>query len=85
MQLSLTLLLGLVAGASAGVVNTERVRAIPREAVLMSRQNGNRPAPSGTCCVANTNLKQDACTSASGQAGRCVPGGNNCTLVPCHR
>ncbi|KAF4417921.1 hypothetical protein F53441_14493 [Fusarium austroafricanum] len=28
--------------------------------------------------VANTSLKQDDCTSASGQAGRCVPGGNNC-------
>jgi len=81
MQLSLTLLLGLVAATSAGVVNTGRARTVPREAVLMSRQNGNRPAPSGTCCVANTNLKQDACTSASGQAGRCVPGGNNCTTA----
>ncbi|KAM0206308.1 hypothetical protein ACHAQI_008409 [Fusarium lateritium] len=28
--------------------------------------------------MANTSLKQDACTSASGQAGRCVPGGNDC-------
>jgi hypothetical protein len=23
-------------------------------------------------------LKQDACTASNGQAGRCVPGGNNC-------
>lgn len=41
-------------------------------------QNGNRPVPSGACCVANTSLKQDACTAANGAAGRCVPGGNNC-------
>ncbi|KEF62071.1 uncharacterized protein A1O9_00043 [Exophiala aquamarina CBS 119918] len=41
-------------------------------------QNGNRPVPSGACCVANTSLKQDACTAANGAAGRCVPGGNDC-------
>lgn len=57
-----TLVLGLAAVASA----------------LPQGQNANRPVPSGNCCVPNTNLKQDACTAANGQAGRCVPGGNNC-------
>jgi hypothetical protein len=79
MQFSITaLVLGLAAVASAGIVDTEGIRNAPRSALLFSRQNGNRPVPSGTCCVANTSLKQDACTSVSGQAGRCVPGGNNC-------
>ncbi|KAK3303749.1 uncharacterized protein B0T15DRAFT_421252 [Chaetomium strumarium] len=70
MQLSLTaIVLGLAALASA----------MPQdERAVMARQNANRPVPSGTCCVANTSLKQDACTAANGQAGRCVPGGNNC-------
>lgn len=70
MQLSLTaIVLGLAAIASA----------MPQSAAaLAARQNGNRPVPSGTCCVANTSLKQDTCTAANGQAGRCVPGGNNC-------
>jgi hypothetical protein len=44
-------------------------------------QNGNRPVPSGACCVPNTSLKQDTCTSVSGAAGRCVPGGNNCKFA----
>ena len=67
MQLSLTtVIFGLAAFAAA----------MPGE-VLMARQNGGRPVPSGTCCVANTSLKQDAC-QANGGAGRCVPGGNAC-------
>ncbi|ETN39086.1 uncharacterized protein HMPREF1541_05308 [Cyphellophora europaea CBS 101466] len=41
-------------------------------------QNQNRPVPTGDCCVANTSLKQDTCTAASGATGRCVPGGNDC-------
>lgn len=41
-------------------------------------QNQNRPVPRGTCCVANTSLKQDICFTASGAQGRCVPGGANC-------
>lgn len=70
MQLSLaTIFLGIAAIASA----------LPQDpAALMARQNENRPVPQGSCCVANTNLKQDACTTANGEAGRCVPGGNDC-------
>ncbi|KAL2116181.1 hypothetical protein VTJ04DRAFT_10436 [Mycothermus thermophilus] len=41
-------------------------------------QNQSRPVPRGTCCVANTSLKQDICFTASGAQGRCVPGGANC-------
>lgn len=79
MQFSLaTLVLGLAAVVSAGLVDVEGVRNAPRSAVLVRRQNDNRPVPNGQCCVANTSLKQDTCTSASGQTGRCVPGGNNC-------
>ncbi|KAF5538457.1 hypothetical protein FPHYL_12513 [Fusarium phyllophilum] len=81
MQFSITtIVLGLAAVASAGIVDTEGVRNAPRSAVLITRQNGQnggRPVPSGECCVANTSLKQDACTASNGQAGRCVPGGNN--------
>ncbi|KAK4151573.1 hypothetical protein C8A00DRAFT_17037 [Chaetomidium leptoderma] len=69
MQFSLTaIVLGLAAVACA----------LPADTALVGRQNANRPVPSGTCCVANTSLKQDACKAANGQAGRCVPGGNNC-------
>ncbi|KAF4345877.1 hypothetical protein FBEOM_168 [Fusarium beomiforme] len=78
MQFSLVTLLGLAAIASAGTVDVEGIRNAPRSAVLVGRQNGNRPVASGTCCIANTSLKQDACNAANGQAGRCVPGGNNC-------
>ncbi|KAK1750887.1 hypothetical protein QBC47DRAFT_435376 [Echria macrotheca] len=53
------------------------VAAVPQDHDLIARQNQNRPVPSGQCCVAETNLKQDAC-NANGGAGRCVPGGNNC-------
>jgi len=73
MKLSITtILFGIVAIASA----------LPQDSVLAARQNGNRPTPSGTCCVPETNLKQDACKAANGQAGRCVPGGNNCKPSP---
>ncbi|KAH8880953.1 hypothetical protein GQ53DRAFT_668797 [Thozetella sp. PMI_491] len=68
MQFSLALVLSVAA----------LVSAMPQDSTLSARQNGGRPAPSGACCVANTNLKQDACTATNGQAGRCVPGGNNC-------
>ena len=71
MQLSLTTIVLAMAAVAA---------AMPQGngAVIQARQNAGRPVPSGTCCVANTSLKQDACTAANGQAGRCVPGGNNC-------
>ncbi|KAF5664677.1 hypothetical protein FHETE_6948 [Fusarium heterosporum] len=79
MQFSITaLVLGLAAVASAGIVDTEGIRNAPRSSVLIARQNQNRPVPNGQCCVANTSLKQDACTAANGETGRCVPGGNNC-------
>ncbi|KAK3316009.1 hypothetical protein B0H66DRAFT_560108 [Apodospora peruviana] len=53
--------------------------ALPQDSnAIMARQNQNRPVPSGACCVAATNLKQDACTATNGQTGRCVPGGNSC-------
>jgi hypothetical protein len=66
--------LGAVILALAAVAS-----AIPQDPVaLAARQNQNRPVPSGACCVAQTSLKQDTCTAANGQTGRCVPGGNNC-------
>lgn len=69
MQFSLTAcLLGLAAVVSA----------LPGDFTLAARQNDGRPVPTGTCCVANTSLKEDSCTSSSGQSGRCVPGGNDC-------
>ncbi|KAL2264536.1 hypothetical protein VTJ83DRAFT_7046 [Remersonia thermophila] len=70
MKFSLTaIVLGLATLAAA---------APGQDPVLIARQNGNRPVPRGTCCVANTSLKQDLCTAANGEQGRCVPGGNNC-------
>jgi hypothetical protein len=46
-----------------------------------SPQNAGRPVPNGTCCVANTSLKQDVC-NVNGQSGRCVPSGaNNCKYL----
>ncbi|KAM0273494.1 hypothetical protein ACHAQH_008317 [Verticillium albo-atrum] len=74
MQFSLaTTLLGLAVVACARVTDVSAHRA-----ALVNRQNENRPVPSGACCVANTSLKQDTCTSQSGATGRCVPGGNDC-------
>jgi hypothetical protein len=73
-----SVLFSLAAVASAAVVDTEGIHNAPRDAVLIGRQNQQRPVPNGNCCVANTSLKQDTCTSASGATGRCVPGGNNC-------
>ncbi|KAH7374744.1 hypothetical protein B0T11DRAFT_344506 [Plectosphaerella cucumerina] len=78
MKFSLATIVALVASVSAGVVNVDNLGGARRDTALLGRQNQNRPVPSGTCCVANTSLKQDACTSQSGAAGRCVPGGNNC-------
>lgn len=65
MQFSIPTILLLALTASAAV--------LPR-----APQNGNRPTPTGTCCVANTSLKQDVCTASNGSSGRCVPGGNDC-------
>ncbi|KAG4410706.1 hypothetical protein IFR04_016160 [Cadophora malorum] len=52
--------------------------ALSTASVITERQNGGRVVPTGACCVANTSLKQDACTTDAGAAGRCVPGGNPC-------
>ncbi|KAH6695273.1 hypothetical protein F5X68DRAFT_257954 [Plectosphaerella plurivora] len=78
MKFSLITIMALAASVSAGVVDVDNVRGARRDTALVGRQNQNRPVPSGTCCVANTSLKQDTCTSQSGATGRCVPGGNNC-------
>ncbi|KAK7995856.1 hypothetical protein PG991_015323 [Apiospora marii] len=82
MQLPLaTLVLGLAGlGYAAAVAPAADIEAA-RPAALADRANGangNRPTPSGQCCVANTSLNEDACKAANGQQGRCVPGGNNC-------
>lgn len=62
--------------------------ALSTASVITERQNGGRVVPTGACCVANTSLKQDACTTDAGAAGRCVPGGNPCKcpiLTSCHQ
>ncbi|UPX09366.1 uncharacterized protein EKO05_0000056 [Ascochyta rabiei] len=47
-------------------------------AAFPSPQNADRPVATGSCCVANTSLKQDVC-NVNGQSGRCVPSAaNNC-------
>ncbi|KAK8035243.1 hypothetical protein PG993_010238 [Apiospora rasikravindrae] len=88
MQLSLAALVLGLAGLSSALLadNTEGVRHVARarddDPVMVDRANGeangNRPPPSGLCCVANASLNEDACRAADGQQGRCVPGGNNC-------
>ncbi|KAF7532911.1 hypothetical protein G7054_g7539 [Neopestalotiopsis clavispora] len=83
MQFSLiSVIVSLAAVTSAAVVDVEGVRHVARDSIVLTRQsgsaNGNRPTPSGSCCVANTSLKQDACTATDGTQGRCVPGGNAC-------
>ena len=50
--------------------------------VLGAAVPAGRPVATGSCCIANTSLKEDACTTAAGAAGRCVPGGNNCKTLP---
>ncbi|KXJ87657.1 hypothetical protein Micbo1qcDRAFT_197658 [Microdochium bolleyi] len=82
MQFSLaTIVLGFVALSSAAILDTEGIRNAERDLVdvadIHARQNAGRPVPNGTCCVANTSVKQDSCT-VNGQQGRCVPGGQDC-------
>ncbi|KAI6381331.1 hypothetical protein MCOR25_001263 [Pyricularia grisea] len=70
----------LLAVASAATVETPEQSLDRRAVLLMERQgaNANRPVPEGSCCVANTSLKQDVCR-VNGQSGRCVPSGSaNC-------
>jgi hypothetical protein len=66
-----TVILGFAALAAAAPSS-------PDGFTIVARQNGNRPVPQAVCCVANINIRQDKCSTANGQAGRCVPGGNNC-------
>ena len=82
MKLSIsTIIFAITALASASIADVEGVAALPRDAILIDRQNGanaNRPVPSGACCIAGTSLKQDVC-NVNGQTGRCVPDSvNNC-------
>lgn len=43
------------------------ISAAPHDpTTLAARQNQNHPVPSGACCIAATNLKQDVCTPANG-------------------
>ena len=93
MQLHLAaLLLGVAGLGSAGIADLEGVRHAARQDYVGGSldcaaygganggsNGGNRPIPSGQCCVARTSLNQDACIADNGQQGRCVPGGNNCT------
>jgi len=74
-----TIVLGFAAFSSAAITDTEGIRNAPRDSVILGRQNAGRPVPQGTCCVANTSVKQDTCQS-NGGAGRCVPGGEACKL-----
>ncbi|KAK6833168.1 hypothetical protein PG987_007862 [Apiospora arundinis] len=85
MRLNLTLVvLGVAELSYAAIVDVGGIRHIAREDPIgdmvgrANGANGNRPTPSGQCCVANTSLNEDTCKAANGQQGRCVPGGNNC-------
>lgn len=85
MQLPLAALALGLAGlgyAAAAAADIDAVRPVARDDLALADRangaNGNRPTPSGPCCVADTSLNEDACKAANGQQGRCVPGGNNC-------
>jgi len=77
-----TILLALVAATSAISVESPQMAAIRRDVLDLEARgvNGNRPVATGACCVANTSLKEDICTTATGAAGKCVPEGQfaNC-------
>jgi hypothetical protein len=77
-----TVVLALAATVAAGTLDVEVPRSAPRDSLnIVERQaasNAGRPVPSGNCCVAEGNLKQDNCKTTAGVAGKCVPGGNAC-------
>jgi hypothetical protein len=76
MQFSNTIaFFALMAFATAATVETPLEGAIRRDVLLQERAgaNANRPVASGNCCVANTSLKEDVCTTATGAAGLCLP------------
>jgi len=82
MQLTASILVTLFAVANAVTIETPLEAQIRRDVLLMERagENANRPVASGLCCVANTSLKEDVCTTTTGAAGKCVPEGQfgNC-------
>ncbi|KAL2075532.1 hypothetical protein VTL71DRAFT_475 [Oculimacula yallundae] len=49
--------------------------ALTSASVILERQGAT-----GACCFPSKSIKQEACTTAGGAAGRCVPGGGgaNC-------
>jgi hypothetical protein len=83
MQFSFATILALFAVANGLVVETPLESTIRRDVLIQERAgvNANRPVASGQCCVANTSLKEDVCTTATGANGVCVPLGAsfNCT------
>lgn len=74
MQLiNITALLSLAALTLAATPVRPRAPQAPAETPT---NNAGRPVATGACCVANTSLRQDVCTDASGASGRCVPSGS---------
>lgn len=76
MQFSIaTIVLAFAALSTAAITDAEGLRFVERSALLDKRQNAGRPVAVGNCCIAATSVKQDTCTTTTGAAGRCVPGG----------
>ncbi|KAM3070023.1 hypothetical protein ACMFMG_003944 [Clarireedia jacksonii] len=76
MQFSNTIaFFALMAFSTAAIIETPVQGAIRRDVLLQERAgaNANRPVASGNCCVPNTSLKEDVCTTATGKAGLCLP------------
>ncbi|KAK8135566.1 hypothetical protein PG984_003506 [Apiospora sp. TS-2023a] len=73
MQFAILPVIVALAGLASAAATEDQSAALDRR-----QSNANRPVPSGSCCVANTSLKQDFCT-VNGQQGKCVPSGSaNC-------
>ena len=70
-------LFAVVAIANAAAVEQPEMAAIRRNVLLLERAGANngRPVASGNCCVPNTSKKEDVCTTAAGEDGKCVPEG----------
>ncbi|TLD19700.1 hypothetical protein PspLS_09681 [Pyricularia sp. CBS 133598] len=61
-----TVIFGLAALAAAG------------PAAPATELSARATRATGTCCLANKSIKQEICTTETGEAGKCVPGGNAC-------
>lgn len=73
MQFTILPVIVALAGLASAADTEDQSSALDRR-----QSNANRPVPSGSCCVANTSLKQDFC-NVNGQQGKCVPSGSaNC-------